>query len=226
MTKKTINNTFSLLSEYYSLEYRDLAELDLNHIAFLNYKNVDLSSYKYALCLYYGQDQMLDIVYFTSDKSIDYNERFNFYLQKLKTVDITSISILVTYLFYCDDFQSVNPFEFQVNYPSEFSMYLLHNTNGYVLYRYQLLELLKICQPYDGDLDLNHTIKSFNLKKHSLYDDLQNMILPDNYKLYDLLKNYTPLGSTNNTFGIVVEPDYKISYAFYKSISNNFNLTS
>jgi|LakMenE01Jun11ns_1017448.scaffolds.fasta_scaffold7219346_1 hypothetical protein len=50
------------------------------------------------------------------------------------------------------------------------------------------------------------------------------MILPDSYRLYDLLENYTPLGSNNNTFGIVVEPDYKTSYAFYKSISNNFNV--
>ena len=94
MTKKTINNTFSLLSEYYHLEFKILSELDHSHIAFLNYKDVDLSSYQYALCLYYGQDQLIGIVYFTNENSIDYNERFNFYLQKLKVVYHLVVSLI------------------------------------------------------------------------------------------------------------------------------------
>jgi hypothetical protein len=224
MTKKTINNTFSLLSEYYHLEFKILSELDHSHMTFLNYKDVDLSSYQYALCLYYGQDQLIGIVYFTNENSIDYNERFNFYLQKLKAINMHSIAVLFSYIVCCDAFESKNPYEYENNYPSEFCMHLLQSTNGYVLYRYQLLKLLKASQPYATDLDFNQTIKSFNLKKHSVYNDLKDMILPDGYKLYDILQNYTPLGSNNNTFGIVVEPDYKTSYAFYKSISNNFNV--
>jgi hypothetical protein len=100
----------------------------------------------------------------------------------------------------------------------------LNNTNGYVLYRYQLLELLKASQSYNANKDFNHIVKLFNLKKYSVYSDLQDMILPDGYNLYNILENYTPLGSNSNTFGVVVEPDYKTSYAFYKSISNNFNV--
>lgn len=226
MLKKIINNSFSTLSEYYHLEYKVLNEFDNNHNTLIDYTDIDLSSHQYALCLYYNQDQMIGIVCFTSENSIDYNERFNLYLQKINTLNINSIAVLFSYLVHYDNFESKNPFEYQNKYPSEFCMHLLNITNGYVLYRYQLLELLKASQSYNANIDFNHIVKSFNLKKHSVYNDLQNIKLPDGYKLYDILENYTPLGSNNNSFGIIVEPDYKLSYAFYKSIANNFFLTS
>ena len=121
------------------------------------------------------------------------------------------------------DYLIENPFKTRENYPSEFAQNYLKNTFGLIVYKNQLIELLKASLPYSkhNANHINSIIKSFNQKKHNTYDELKNLILPDNYNLFELLKENTPLCNFNKEIGIVVDPNYRLSYNLYLNFKSS-----
>jgi hypothetical protein len=222
MSKKIVNNTYSFLSNLYQFEYKNTNELDWDLEVMQQYRSLDLSSSKYALCIYRDHKQLIGVAFFTSDDTVDYNERFQYFLQFVEIVHIDSISILLAYMIHCDGNFHDNPFKIREKYPSDFAKNILSNTYGYLLYKFQLAQLLRASLPFDSE-DVDRIIKSINHKRISIYEEMKKVILPDNYNLYDLLRDYTPLGKENGGVGFVITPDYRLVYNFYKSIMNDID---
>jgi hypothetical protein len=219
MSKKNINNMYSSLADLYHIEYLSTDQLRNQNIG---YDAETLSSFKYGLCLYKDQNQLIGVVMLSNDSSINYNEKFSYYLSCMENVSLDSVSLLIVYLMH-SDYLIENPFKTRENYPSIFAQNYLKNTFGFIVYKFQLIELLKASLPYShhNANHINSFIKSFNQKKHNTYNEFRNLILPDNYNLFELLRENTPLGSNNNDIGIVVDPDYRLTYNLYLNFNSS-----
>ncbi|MEY5049707.1 MAG: hypothetical protein RLZZ175_3066, partial [Bacteroidota bacterium] len=137
-------------------------------------------------------------------------------LKLLPKLDIKTISYMFTLLGSNLDCNK-NIFKFNKNYPSEFGKLCLKETYGQIIYQSQLIDLIYNSDIYYNISKIYGLIKIINKKSVDNYYQFENLVLPDGYKLFDLLTEFTPLYKNSSYPGLLLRDQYKEAYYFLKS---------
>lgn len=167
--------------------------------------------YIIALTEYTGE-----LIMFCQTSNPNFNtENFYFYLKKLPNVTYNNVLMLLTLAFTPG---SLVAFKLSKNYPSLFAAEVLKETYGYLLYHYQLENLISSCRPYLTSAEYYR--KGLNRKESQIVQTLEVQYLPDNVPLKKLLYNFMPLGKSENTDGLgcLISPPFAEAYLLYEKM--------
>ena len=158
-------------------------------------------------------DQMITFEISTED---DFNnDRFEFYLKQLPSLSLSDGK----YMFALNksDLQLLpNAFKLPVDYPSEFCKEFLKETYGRVVYSWQFVQLVTSCLENE-DYTINQVdeyCRWYNQRMAKVFPIIENLYLPDNYSLDQLLRKFTPLSAVDSDYGFVIRPNVSYIWDF------------
>ena len=214
-----LHQDFSFLSRHFAYEIVDLK----SHHRFsqlLTSKNKisypEFTDLQYAEVFY--EKECDNIISWSLSSSKDNNyDAFDFYLKQLPSFTLSNVAYFFSLI--APDIQLANNvFAFKKNYPSEFCRDFLNITHGYVVYTYQLMQLIDFCMPLgkSGHNLMNEYRRLFNLRSPKMFSEIEQMYLPDGNNLGELLQLYTPIKYTGQTcpYGFVINPTYVVAHSF------------
>lgn len=210
------NSKFGFLSNHFSFKYFDLKS---NNDFYKDAKKIlpaSCENTKFAICFVENEtNAVLQVYGYTSEKK-SFDISFQHYLNQLPNLELNNVAFLFA-MTNTEDLPLLdNAFEIPKNYPSNFCKSFLKETNGQVVYTYQLMQLLSFCLPTEENShsQINDYRRQYNMRQASFYERLKTLYLPDGYSLYKLLEDYTPYYRTTGDFGFLTTPTHKMAYSF------------
>jgi hypothetical protein len=203
----------AVLNNYFKCQYFDLkANINL-HTQFESYYKEQTKEYQYGLGIIELSTNQILVLGLSNE--IDNNLLFEHQLSQMPNLNLQNVLMLFA-LVQSKQVLTFNPFNEPENYPSQFAIELLKETNGYVLFRYQLMQLLSSCLPV-GENNTEQIVeytRQYNNRNASFLKKLETLYLPDGYCLEDLLLKYTLIDNNNCSFGFVSHTMYILAYQF------------
>jgi hypothetical protein len=206
-------NNLAVLYAYFKCQYFELTKDAIIYQQFESYYNEQTKDYQYGLGIIELSTNQVLVLGLANE--MDNHISFEQLLSQMPNLSLQNVLILLA-LVNNKPLPTFNPYHRFENYPSQFASELLKDTNGYVLFRYQLMQLLSSCLPVEENYtkQLVAYTRKYNNRCASVLKKLDNLYLPDGYCLADLLLNYTLVGNDNGFFGFVSHPMYQQAYQF------------
>lgn len=168
-------NNLAFLNNHFKYQYLELNNCASTYKQFEDYYKEQTKDYKYGIGIKeLATDKIL--VLGLADE-IGYDDLFENLITQLPNLSLQNV-LMIFALITCKQPKTFNPFLKQVNYPSQFASELLSETNGYVLFRYQLMQLLSSCLPADEN---NTKQIEIYVRQYNLFNEFENF----NNKLID-----------------------------------------
>lgn len=206
-------NNPAFLNAYFKCQYFELAQDRIIYQQFESYYKEQTKYYKYGLGIIELSTNKVLVLSLADE--IDNNISFEKLLSQMPDFSLQNVLVLLT-LVQNKQSLTINPYHEAENYPSQFASALLKDTNGYVLFRYQLMQLLSSCLPIEENntKQVVEYTRQYNNRNAAFLKKLEKLYLPDDYCLADLLLNHTLSGNNNGSFGFVSHPMYQQAYQF------------
>ncbi|MFY7652744.1 MAG: hypothetical protein ACOVQE_08565 [Chitinophagaceae bacterium] len=208
-----ITNRLEFLNAHFKCQYVELAKYPIIRQQFESYYNEQTKGYQFGLGIIEISTNQVLVLGLANE--IDNNIPFEKLLSQMPNLSLQNILMLLA-LVHSKKILTYNPYERSEDYPSEFASELLKDTNGYVLFRYQMMQLLSSCLTVEENntQQIVEYTRQFNNRNASFFKKIENLHLPDGYCLADLLLKYTIVGNENDSFGFVSHPMYRQAYQF------------
>lgn len=206
-------NNLAILKNYFKCQYFEL-HADINvYKQFESYYKEQTQDYQYGLGIVELSTNQILVLGLANE--IENDLLFEHQLSQMPSLSLQNVLMLFA-LVQSKQVSTFNPFYEPENYPSQFGSELLQETNGYVLFRHQLMQLLSICLPTEENntKQIVEYTRQYNNRNASFLKKLETLNLPDGYCLADLLKKYTLIENNNCSFGFVIYPMYILAYQF------------
>ncbi len=206
-------NNLAILNNYFKCQYFEL-NTDINiYKQFKSYYKEQTQDYQYGLGIIELATNQILVLGLANDIENDF--LFKNQLSLMPSVTLLNVLMLLA-LVKSKQPKTFNPFEIATNYPSDFAMELLKETNGYIIFSYQIMQLLSCCLPLDENnvTQINEYKRQYNCRSTNFFNKLETLYLPDGYCLADLLLKYTVIDNSENAYGFVCNPMYASAYQF------------
>jgi hypothetical protein len=210
---KMKTNNLEILNNYFKCQYFEL-NTDINiYKQFESYYKEQTLNHQYGLGIKELATNQILVLGLAND--IENDLLFEHQLSQMNSLSLQNVLMLFA-LVLSKQAPTFNPFYEPENYPSQFASELLQETNGYVLFRNQLMQLLSSCLPSEKNntKQIVEYTRQYNSRNASFFKKLETLNLPDGYCLSDLLKKYTLIENNNCSFGFVSHPMYILAYQF------------
>ncbi len=164
------------------------------------------ANFKYATSITFKSEQLILLSLSTADNLYSTNQ-FNYYIKLMPSLSLDDVSLLLA-LSTTEKGSMNNLFEWPQTYPSAIALELLQETNGQLIYTYQLHQLLSVCKPC---IEINYQLidyfrKVINKRDETILNELKMWCLPDGISIYHLLVNYAPLKDNTAEIGFLNKP--------------------
>ena len=212
------------LSAHFHYEYRSAKVVALQEKGgdYMQFYEDYYEQFKYAVCLVESKTKKIIRYFFTNERGF-YFHPFMHYLNQLPDLSLKNVIYFFNLINYTENVPLLkNAFQVPDNYPSEYAKELLAETYGYLVYRYQLYELLRSCCPFEYASDDTRFYKfrrdmQGTGKYQACLKQIRDWRLPDNYPLINILQNYTLPNDHIEGILFLDNPRYKEAYKFIKT---------